>query len=492
MNVSTIRKRWAIVLCRFSDITAEPQPVDYYQDLFTQNGAGGVCDYFQTVSCGTLDLTGSRVFGWFDSGHTSVEYAQLASQLNAASRDIAVQWGKDAATAAGVNLARFHNVLVLFNFKTPQHDHGAVGHFAGASVLILQAGANVCEFGFICHEMAHGLGLEHSWSSNPDFEYGDGWDLMSWQTTQFTYNLAFRGTTGLATVGLNANNLAKLKAIPKRRIWAPPRYDFSEQVVLDPLGQPAMGNHGFLVVQLGPRVTSPVRANGFSYLAEFRRKAGWDQAIPRDAVLIHEVRSDGRSYIQPARLRDFVAGGRFVTPDPKVFIQVTGIDSAIGAATLRVWDIPEGSLRKEDTDPKVYLIQNGAKRLVRSPQAVIDLGKSWSDVRAVPDGELNAFPDGPDFDALRVSVTPYPVPLNKAVTVTVHAQTATDGSSVAGQVKIGSVIVADTNTPFTHTFKPTRKRVSDNPPEWEVTYPKGVVVTPGHPDISIDFGFPDL
>jgi hypothetical protein len=496
--MSTINWPWAIILCRFSDIADEPQPVDYYEDLFTQNGTGGVCDYFRTVSCDTLDLTGSRVFGWFNSGHTSVEYAQLASQFHSGSRGTVVQWGKDAATAAGVNLAPFRNVLVLFNFKTTQHDHGAAGVFEGAPVLILQAGANICEFGFICHEMGHGLGLEHTWSANPDFKYGDGWDLMSWQTTQFTYSFVFRGTSGLATVGLNAHNLAKLNAIPNRRTWSPSHSDFSEEVVLDPLGQSAIGNHGFLVAKIEPQATSPVRSNSFSYLAEFRRKAGWDQAIPRDAVLIHEVRTDGNSYIQPARWNDYVIGDLFMTPDPKVFIQVTGIDSATGVATLRVWDVPEGSLRKEDTGPKVYLIRNGAKRWVLGPQVLFGLGKTWSDVRVVPDGGLNILPNGPDLDLLHVVVVPYPVPINKAVTVMVHANAITSGLSVAGQVKIKGVVVANkgvvvanTNTRFTYTFKPKRKLVSTHPREWEVTYPQGVVVASGYPNAPIDFGFPD-
>jgi hypothetical protein len=41
-----------------------------------------------------------------------------------------------------------------------------------------------------------------------------------------------------------------------------------------------------------------------------------------------------------------------------VFIRVAEIDPGLGTATIRVWDIPEGSLRKEDSKPKVFLIEN--------------------------------------------------------------------------------------------------------------------------------------
>jgi hypothetical protein len=39
------------VLCRFSDIAAAPQPPQYYIDLYTQNGTGGMYDYWRIVSC---------------------------------------------------------------------------------------------------------------------------------------------------------------------------------------------------------------------------------------------------------------------------------------------------------------------------------------------------------------------------------------------------------------------------------------------------------
>jgi hypothetical protein len=48
--VSTINWPWAIILCRFNDVPAIPQPVDYYEDLFTRNGTGGLGDYWRAVN----------------------------------------------------------------------------------------------------------------------------------------------------------------------------------------------------------------------------------------------------------------------------------------------------------------------------------------------------------------------------------------------------------------------------------------------------------
>ena len=92
----TINWPWAIVLCRFNDVSAVPQNADYYEDLYTRNGTGGLCDYWRTVSCNSLDLTGSRVFGWFTMNHASSEVNRLRFPGD---RSTLVQWGLDTAAA---------------------------------------------------------------------------------------------------------------------------------------------------------------------------------------------------------------------------------------------------------------------------------------------------------------------------------------------------------------------------------------------------------
>lgn len=384
--MANINWPWAIILCRFNDVPTVPQARDYYEDLFTRNGTGGLCDYWRAVSCNALDLTGSRVFGWFTMNHSSPEVHQLHFPGD---RSTLVQWGLDAAAANGVNIATFRSVLIVHNFGV---DHGA----AGNGILIVHQNDTLCEYGFIAHEMGHGFGLPHSFAANPDMEYWDGWDLMSFATTTFQFPIEFKGTRGDATVGINARNLEALGAVPPGRTWVPSRADFSAHVTLDALNQPPIGNHGALIAKIRADATLPIRQNGSSYTVEFRRKAGWDRGIPEDAVLIHEVRSNSLSYLQPTVWGQFKSGEEFVTPDPKVFVRVANIDSARQTAALRIWDLPEGSLRKEDSKPKVFLIENGKKRWVVSPQVLFALGKNWNDVRVVPDGGLRSVPDGPD------------------------------------------------------------------------------------------------
>ncbi len=91
---------------------------------------------------------------------------------------------------------------------------------------------------------------------------------------------------------------------------------------------------------------------------------------------------------------------------------------------------------------------------------------------------------------LRVGVTPYPVLLNRVVHVTVSATDVESGNALSGNVIIDGHVVARTNTVFTYRFRPKKRRIpGSKPPQWEVTYPSGVVSVPGYSDTPIDFGF---
>jgi hypothetical protein len=85
------------------------------------------------------------------------------------------------------------------------------------------------------------------------------------------------------------------------------------------------------------------------------------------------------------------------------------------------------------------------------------------------------------------------VPLNRQVSVTVSATDITSGTAVPGSVIVDGVALGTTGTPFTHTFRSHRVQIpGTHPPEWDITYPTGIVRAAGYPDAPIDFGFPDI
>jgi hypothetical protein len=165
--------------------------------------------------------------------------------------------------------------------------------------------------------------------------------------------------------------------------------------------------------------------------------------------------------------------------------------SASATTTLRLWDLPDGCLRKEDSKAEVYPITNGQKRHVTSPLALDAIGRSSADVRSVPDEALKNIPTGPPISVPLVGVSPMPVPLNAPVQVVVSAVDPATQSPVAGMVKIDGQQVGNTNTPFTHTFRVTRRRVRNPDGSWDIVIvePTGIVSAPGHLDAVIDFGW---
>ena len=89
---------WAVILCKFTDGNDEPFTKQYYKDLFTVNNIGSqwnMIRYFNEYSHGTLDLTGTQVFGWYQLNKAVADY----NSLGGAARDQLIKWARAAAVA---------------------------------------------------------------------------------------------------------------------------------------------------------------------------------------------------------------------------------------------------------------------------------------------------------------------------------------------------------------------------------------------------------
>jgi hypothetical protein len=272
-------KPFAVVLCKFRNVSGfEPYPPRFYREAFTEAGAGKgrEFDYFRQVTYGTLDMTGSKVFGWYTmpKGKTT----DLARLKYPRDRRKLHDWGVETARAHRIDLKPFHGVIVVFNAAT---DSGSAG---GHRVVI---GNKQTDWNptFNCHEIGHGYDYPHSWSARPDVEYGDPWDIMSAMRV-FTFKNKF-GRNG---PGMNACNLHRIGAIPAPRIWRSSKPG-TATITLAALNRPEAA--GYLMALISP---APGSASKTSYVVEFRQKKGWDAGIPRDTVLVHEVRSNGTCY----------------------------------------------------------------------------------------------------------------------------------------------------------------------------------------------------
>src|SRR5262249_47526205 len=130
---------------------------------------------------------------------------------------------------------------------------------------------------FTAHETGHGYGLEHSWSANPDTEYGDPWDIMSAMRVRGFTDEPFGG----GGPRLNAPKLHKMGWLPDARVETQYVGAPSHTVRVVALERPEVDGVLMARVVAGDRV----------FTVEYRQPLGWDRGIGGDMVLIHELRS---------------------------------------------------------------------------------------------------------------------------------------------------------------------------------------------------------
>jgi len=268
--------RWSVLLCRFNDVAATPQPASFFRRMFTPTGAGqgGLDDYFNDQSYGKVRLTGSVVRGWYTMPFTKAQQAPKS------------RWQKIqdcVATAAdnGYTVPSGNRVIAIVNDWI---DSGA----AGGQVLLDPGAWNVA---FAAHEMGHGYGLGHSFSNDPNYrnaswsapgEYDDPWDLMSAMNVYGFTGVNF----GNGGVGLNAYHRDEAGWIPRSRILTVgANGDGTRTVTVRALESSSASGYRLVRVPFDP-------GDLFRYYTvELRKKVGNSRGIPASRVLIHEVRN---------------------------------------------------------------------------------------------------------------------------------------------------------------------------------------------------------
>ena len=174
---------WAVILCKFQGSTGEPFPMQYYLDLFTVSDKGSpwnMVRYFSDYSHGILDLSGSKVFGWYQLVQTVQDYNTSIATPNAPNlggRGQLIKWARAAAKSAGVNnLSSFFSTVVCTNAWV---DIGAWNASAGPPPYGVVAQGTTPIPAVLGEEMGHVYGLMHSRVDGSDADYQDPWDGMS-------------------------------------------------------------------------------------------------------------------------------------------------------------------------------------------------------------------------------------------------------------------------------------------------------------------------
>jgi M6 family metalloprotease-like protein len=337
----------AVVLCKFTDRTSEPHPVSYYQDMFSETGAGkrGVFDYWKEVSYNQLDLTGTVVKGWYTVPKT-------VAQWNALSRPERL----DTCASQAVNDIDYNNfagVVVLTNQTGLQEDlfgKGPPTTISGTTYNSLgqMLSEEDQQFNGILHESGHALRVNHSrtLSQQPSQDdYGDVYDVMSCLGCRGTYSPW--GVRNLGGPGLNVVQLDTAGWIPAARNVTVDNSSCQQRTV-----QMAALNHpeaaGYLEAQIPAAIQ--IKKIGTStttdhYAFELRETNGWDAGILGDTILVHLHGQDGYSYwvdqsglagtyISSSGGTVLRAGDEYVDSANKAYLAVNRMDSSAHTATV--------------------------------------------------------------------------------------------------------------------------------------------------------------
>jgi M6 family metalloprotease-like protein len=289
---------WISILCKFSDIPTEPEPVSFFQGMYA-NTPGGLDHYWREVSYDGISVAGSIARDWVSLPHPRSFYVSPPSapvaDLGALFNDCTA-----AADAAGADFSNggtggFKGINMMFNADL---DCCAWGGTRWATLdgvtkvwrVTWEPPWAYANEGVIAHEMGHGFGLPHSTNwDNDGNPYDSPWDVMSAPTSYAVSDPTY-GRLGKHTISYHKDNLGW---IPPARIFEPPG-DGSFSIQIDHLALSSTSAYRMAKI--------PVPGTDRFYSVEVRERQGdYDGNLPGNAVLVFEI-DPGRR--EPAWLYD--------------------------------------------------------------------------------------------------------------------------------------------------------------------------------------------
>lgn len=269
---------WVNLLCKFSDVAAEPKPLSYFHGLMS-NTYPGLDHYWREVSYNTINIVGSASQNWKTLPQPKSYYVTDTSvNLTALFNDCTSIHDPD------VYFPNFVGINLMFN------DNLGCCAYGGSRTATLDGVTKVYRVtweppwgygnqGVMAHEMGHGWGWPHS-SGPYGATYDSRWDVMSniWDSCppeDPVYNCVGQGTISYHK-DLGA-------WVPSARKFVP-AFNTVTTIEIDRLNQPGSSTN-YLMARI------PIPGSSKFYTVEARRFAGYDgtDKIPAEAVVIHHV-----------------------------------------------------------------------------------------------------------------------------------------------------------------------------------------------------------
>jgi M6 family metalloprotease-like protein len=270
---------WVNLLCKFSDVSAEPQPLSYFDGLMG-NTPPELDHYWREVSYNNINIVGSASQNWKTLPQPRSYYMTSSSiDLDALFNDCT------AIHDADVYFPNFVGINLMFNATLDGPCNCAWGGSWTATLDGVTKTYRVTweppwgygNQGVMAHEMGHGWGWPHS-SGAYGATYDSNWDVMSdlWHTCP-PYDPTY-GCVGQGTISYHKDLAAW---IPSARKFVPPLNSVTT-IEIDRLNQPGSSTN-YLMARI------PIPGSSQFYTVEARRFIGYDNKVPAEAIVIHHV-----------------------------------------------------------------------------------------------------------------------------------------------------------------------------------------------------------
>jgi hypothetical protein len=357
-------QRWLSLLCKFADNPDEPHTLDFYADLYGDSYPR-LNHYWRELSYDKINLDGYMTYGWYPMPKARADYLlQDGYNLNL------YEIGQDCAKAADpyVYFPDFAGVNFVFNSFI-------YGAFGGRTVINVDeieiltpatwfySGSTI---GLIAHEMGHAFGLPHS-SGSYGWVYDNPWDVMS----QY-------GGAGHVIVNPYGFPAPHTIAYHKLRLgWIYPEQVYTampgSQITLHLERLALPQTEDYLIV-----IIPKARSQRYFYTLETRFRVGYDQQVPGNAIIIHDV--DNERYSSMAHLLDIDGNGNngddgamwtegeiFTDEDYGIIVSIDARTDSGFMVTIRVEDLPlydcsqqnDISLKECQALVKIYEVTGG-------------------------------------------------------------------------------------------------------------------------------------